>query len=212
MIRVKVCGLNDPVNTREVLRAGADFLGFIFYPGSRRYVGDNPVDLFRDLPLHARKIGVFVDEDPGKVIEVTGKFSLYAVQLHGHETPVQCRAVRQQGIRVIKAFGIGGNFEFSLLAGYVDVCDYFLFDSQTRLHGGSGLRFPWQELGKYSLDKPFFLSGGIEPGDAGTIRGLSHKSLFAADINSRFETEPGIKDTRIVKDFISDIKNRAYEF
>ena len=106
MIRVKVCGLNDPLNTREVLGAGADFLGFIFYPGSRRYVGDNPAELFRDLPLHAKKIGVFVDEDPGKVIEVTGQFGLYAVQLHGHETPVQCRAVRQQGIRVIKAFGI----------------------------------------------------------------------------------------------------------
>ncbi len=94
----------------------------------------------------------------------------------------------------------------------MDACDYFLFDSQTRHHGGSGMKFPWQELGKYSLDKPFFLSGGIGPGDAGRIRELSQRALFAADINSRFETVPGIKDSRIVKDFIRDIKNTAYEF
>ena len=210
MIRIKVCGLNDPLNTREMAEAGADFLGFIFYNGSRRYVGDHPAaDLFRNLPEHTRKVGVFVNEQPEKVIEIANRFSLNAVQLHGQEPAGFCQTIRQGGKQVIKAFGIDEDFDFNCLEPYLEACDYFLFDTHTRHHGGSGMKFPWHKLRDYTMNKPFFLSGGIGPDDVQMIREIFHKAFYAADINSRFEKTPGMKDTQLVRKFIQDIKTKA---
>ncbi len=208
MIKVKVCGLRDRINVRAVAAANPDYMGFIFYPGSKRYVGDSPdKDLFHEIPVKIKKVGVFVNEEPENILELAGKYNLNLVQLHGNESSDQCRTISSSGLRVIKAFGIGSDFDFERLVPYVPVCDYFLFDTQTELFGGTGLRFNWDLLSRYRLDLPFFLSGGIMVEDAGIIRSLSHPLLYAADINSRFEISPGIKDQDKVKSFIQKIKS-----
>lgn len=210
MIRVKVCGLTDPVNAREMADAGADYLGYIFYKRSKRYVGEPPkADLFLNLPEHTRKVGVFVNEEPERIIEIADRFGLNAVQLHGQEPADVCQTIRQWGKQVIKAFGMNEDMNFDCLASYMETCDYFLFDTHTGHHGGSGKKFPWHILRNYAMSKPFFLSGGIGPEDVQMIRRFSHKGLYAVDINSRFETAPGTKDTMLVRSFIQDIKTKA---
>jgi phosphoribosylanthranilate isomerase len=107
----------------------------------------------------------------------------------------------------MKAFGIGEDFDFDRLTEYKDACDYFLFDTQTMLHGGSGIKFRWERLAEYKLNLPFFLGGGIGPLDAQKVRSINHPRFFAADINSRFETSPGLKDIDTVKSFIQHFKH-----
>jgi len=129
------------------------------------------------------------------------------IQLHGVESPFSCLQLKSSGMIVVKAFSIGEKFNFENLFKYMPGCDYFLFDTKSETPGGSGKKFNWNILEGYSLDKPFFLSGGIGPEDAGLIKTLSNRGLFAVDINSRFETVPGIKDPVVVKTFIEEIKN-----
>jgi phosphoribosylanthranilate isomerase len=207
MNRVKVCGLTDAGNARQVADAGADFAGFIFYPRSKRFVGENPLmDLFMSLPAHVKKVGVFVNEKKERIIEIAKEYQLHLVQLHGAETAGFCNDLKLKGLSVMKAFGIGEDFTFDRLTDYKDTCDYFLFDTQTMLHGGSGIKFRWERLGEYKLNIPFFLGGGIGPLDAQKVRKIDHPGFFAADINSRFETSPGLKDIDTVKNFIQHFK------
>jgi phosphoribosylanthranilate isomerase len=207
MIKVKVCGMRDHRNVRSVISTGPDYLGFIFYPESPRFVGTNPdKGLFQEVPAGIRKVGVFVDEEPRNVLELAGQYNLNFVQLHGNESAAYCKTITAAGLGIIKAFGIGKAFDFESLRPYLPVCDYFLFDSRSDQHGGTGVRFDWNMLGLYTFDVPFFLSGGISCEDATNIRLLRHRSLYAVDINSRFESEPGIKDEGKVKSFIQEIK------
>jgi phosphoribosylanthranilate isomerase len=208
MNRVKVCGLTDAGNARQVADAGADFAGFIFYPQSKRFVGEAPhADLFMNIPAHVKKVGVFVNEKKEKIIEIVRKYQLDLVQLHGTETAGFCNDLRSKGISVMKAFGIGEGFDFDRLTDYKDTCDFFLFDTRTILYGGSGIKFRWERLEEYKLKMPFFLGGGIGPLDVQKVRCISHPCFFAADINSRFETAPGMKDIDSVKTFIQHFKN-----
>jgi phosphoribosylanthranilate isomerase len=110
-------------------------------------------------------------------------------------------------LQVIKTFGVDQHFEFEALAPYLKVCDFFLLDTKSDLHGGTGLKFNWEKIGQYHESLPFFLSGGIEPADAGIIKALRNPALYAVDINSRFETEPGIKNIQQVRSFIKEIKS-----
>ncbi len=208
MNRIKVCGLTNPENAREIAEAGADFAGFIFHPSSKRFVGKEPdPELFRSIPGHVKKVGVFVNEVRTRVIEAVIRHRLNMVQLHGSESAEYCHAVRSTGVPVIKAFGIGEEFSFDMLKEFKTACDFFLFDTQTVLHGGSGVKFRWERLAEYELDVPFFLGGGIGPQDVEKIRAVSHPALYATDINSRFELSPGMKDVYQVKNFIREIKN-----
>jgi phosphoribosylanthranilate isomerase len=208
MNRVKVCGLTDAGNARLVADAGADFAGFIFYPRSKRFVGENPhPDLLMNLPARVKKVGVFVDEKIETIIEIAQKYQLHMVQLHGAESAGFCYDLSIKGISVMKAFGIGEDFDFSSLTAYKDTCDYFLFDTKTMLHGGSGIKFRWETLGEYKLNLPFFLGGGIGPLDVQKVRNISHPGFYAADINSRFEISPGLKDIETVKSFIQHFKH-----
>lgn len=208
MSKVKVCGLKDARNALQVAEAGADYAGFIFYPLSKRYVGESPdEELFRNIPPHVKKVGVFVNEDKERIIDIALKYGLDLIQLHGAEQVGFCHDLRLKGITVMKAFGIGEDFNFERLADYKDTCDFFLFDTQTMLHGGSGIKFRWERLEEYKLNIPFFLGGGIGPLDVQKVRSVKHPCFFAADINSRFETAPGIKDIDIVKTFIQHFKH-----
>jgi phosphoribosylanthranilate isomerase len=208
MIKVKVCGMRDRLNIQAIAAVGPDYLGFIFYQGSKRYVGINPDKvLFSEIPAGIKKVGVFVNEKPEIVLALANQYDLNLVQLHGDETAAYCRAIVSAGLSIIKAFGIGPGFNFESLVPYLPVCDYFLFDAQSGQHGGSGLQFNWQTLNLYQLEVPFFLSGGISYEDARAIRSLCHPALYAVDINSKFETAPGFKDIDKVKTFIQEIKS-----
>ena len=207
MIKVKVCGLTDPSNVKEIAEAKPDFMGFIFYRGSPRYVGEDPeIRLFDQMPPDIKKTGVFLNEDNQKIVELANRFGLEIVQLHGNESPVTCFRLKSSGLSVIKSFNIDMDFSFDLLDQYAPCCDYFLFDSKSLAAGGSGKKFNWEKLEEYGKGKQFFLSGGIGPEDAELLTSVNNKNLFAVDINSRFETAPGIKDSSRVKKFINAVK------
>ena len=207
MLKVKVCGLSDPGNVREITKSGPDFMGFIFYPYSGRYVGKCPDPLLFDLvPAPIIRTGVFVNENITNVLENIRKFRLGAVQLHGSETPEYCTRVKVTGSILIKSFGIDNGFDFNILKSYLGCCDYFLFDRKTEIHGGSGTKFDWEKLDEYKIEKPFFLSGGIGFNDLEPLKKFRHKKFFGVDVNSRFETSPGIKDTSRIRDFITKLK------
>jgi len=212
MIRVKVCGMTDPLNVREIVLAKPDFIGFIFFPGSPRYVGEEAdMNLFSSLPSGIMSTGVFLNEDNKKILDISVRNDLDVIQLHGNESPETCLQLKSEGLIVIKAFNIDAGFTFDTLTRYKKSCDFFLFDTKGKTAGGSGKKFDWAKLEEYLPDKPFFLSGGIGPEDAGVIKSMINRGLFAVDINSRFEISPGIKDSVLVKEFVEEIKNYQYE-
>lgn len=208
MLKVKVCGITDADNAKAIAETGIDFAGFIFYPGSKRYVGEMPDNrLFENIPESVVKVGVFVNENPSTVMGISRFAGIEMVQLHGNETVSYCGSLRSCGLKVIKAFRIGSKTDLQLINAYSDVCDYFLFDSSTGSYGGSGTKFNWQIIEGAGFSKPFFLSGGIGPEDAHLLKKITCNMFFAADINSRFEVKPGIKDTDKVKKFTDQIRN-----
>ncbi|HQH40280.1 MAG TPA: phosphoribosylanthranilate isomerase [Bacteroidales bacterium] len=206
---IKICGTKDPDNIREVVALQPDLLGFIFYSKSPRYIGKNPdFALFREIPSGIGKTGVFVNTEPEAVLIQSKKLELDFVQLHGEESPNDCRILTHNGLQVIKAFQINSSFRFELLKQYAPFCRFFLFDTPTSTYGGSGKQFNWSVLDYYEGPVPFFLSGGIGPEDAGKLTGFSHPFLAGVDVNSRFETSPGIKDIAQLKKFIHIIRQR----
>jgi len=208
MRKVKVCGICDVQNVKEIAGAGADYLGFIFYPGSKRFVGKNPdTSLFCQVSSGILKAGVFVDEKADMILKTSERYNLDIIQLHGKESSDYCRSLKAYGLLIIKAFGINSNFDFNQLNPYMNTCDFFLFDTQSINYGGSGSKFDWRKIAGYQLDKPFFLSGGIGPDDVQIIKAFDHSRFFGVDINSRFETSHGVKDAGMVKKFIDEIKN-----
>ena len=206
-LRLKICGMKAPSNILEVAALQPDYMGFIFYKQSKRYAGGLSAELLKDLPLNIKKTGVFVDESLSVAAKFVTEFGFSAIQLHGAETPEYCLELKEllpPGTEIIKAFGVDERFDFAQLRAYEAVVDYFLFDTQTPGHGGSGKVFNWSLLARYELDKPYFLSGGIGPEHAEDIGNLKDKRLYAIDVNSRFELEPGLKQI----DKLNDFKNK----
>jgi len=207
MIRIKICGMNDPVNVTEISALNPDYLGFIFHKGSSRFVGAEPdMKLFHNVLPGIKKVGVFLNERSQRILEISMGTGIDVIQLHGNEIPDYCDRIKSCGLTVIKVFNINNEFSFDSLIPYLSKCDYFLFDTKSRKHGGSGRKFDWKKLEGYYFDKPFFLSGGIGPEDPELLNLIINKGLFAIDINSRFEISPGVKDIRLVKTFINSIK------
>lgn len=206
-LKIKVCGMRDPENVSGVVAARPDFIGFIFYPKSKRFVGFEPMPEVLDvIPDSVKKVGVFVDETPEKVLEIYQNWKLDVVQLHGHEAPDYCRQFQSLGITVFKAFSVDESFDFTILEAYSTVCDYFLFDTKGQLPGGTGQKFNWQLLKNYKGLIPFFLSGGIGPDDLEAIRNFEHPRWRGIDINSGFEISPALKDVIKVKNFIAEVR------
>lgn len=201
-MKLKVCGLKYADNITAVSEAKPDFMGFIFYKNSTRYIGDDFV--MPETKNTIKKVGVFVDTNEEQIVEMITKYSLDLIQLHGSETPEYCFKINTLK-PVIKAFGINNGFDFNICNEYKNSCSYFLFDTKTETHGGSGIKFDWKILNNYSVDKPYFLSGGISIDDVAEIKKLNNKNLFAIDINSKFEIEPGIKNTELIKQFKNEL-------
>jgi len=198
--------MRDLENIQELILLQPDYLGFIFYSKSPRYINPDLSEEYSDIPNYITKTGVFVNEDTEKIISIAKKFKLQAIQLHGNESPATCIELQNAGFKVIKAFGINTEFEFQKLEAYVNACDYFLFDTKVAQHGGSGKKFNWKVLDQYPYDKMFFLSGGIESDDAETIVKIEHPLIYAIDINSCFEIAPALKDVKKVKSFIEKVR------
>lgn len=206
-LKIKVCGMRNPKNIQEVLLSAPDYLGYIFHPNSKRYVGAEPDPVIFDrIPSTTQKVAVFVNETLEKVLDICRKHQIKVAQLHGNESPEYCRKVQENGLMVFKVFSVGEQFDFSILENYTDAVDFFLFDTKGKLPGGTGQKFNWEILKNYKLKVPFVLSGGIGLEDTGTIMKFEHDQLFAVDINSGFELEPALKDTIKVHDFISQIR------
>jgi phosphoribosylanthranilate isomerase len=199
-MKFKVCGLKNRENIVEVLACKPDFIGFIFYDKSPRYIGEELELSFVQSISTSKKVGVFVNESEIKMLDIASCYGLDYLQLHGAETSEFCKQI-QKSMPVIKAFQINDDFDFSELNEYEDACTYFLFDSKSKQYGGSGETFNWEKLNEYKLQKPFFLSGGIDLENIEQVLLLKSEfpNLYAIDVNSKFETEPGIKDVAKIK-------------
>lgn len=205
-LKLKVCGMRESVNILELSKLKIDYIGFIFYSKSKRFVdGRLNVETLSELPKNLKKIGVFVDEDLDYVKLQIQKFDLNGVQLHGNESPEYCQSLRNLNLEIIKAFSLDENFEFNELNEYQNNVDFFLFDTKGKEHGGNGVSFDWSMLSKYTIDKPYFLAGGIDLQHINDIVNLNDNKLYAVDINSKFEIEPGLKNITKIKQFKAQI-------
>lgn len=204
-LKIKVCGMKHAANIAAVAELRPDYMGFIFYEKSPRYISEVSAELIKYVPQEIKTVGVFVDEDLETVKALVQKHYLKAVQLHGNESADFCKEVKAAGVEVIKAFGVHSDFDFNVLEEYETEVDYFLFDTQTPAHGGSGKVFDWTLLNHYQLSKPYFLSGGIDLNHAEQIKSINDERLYAIDINSKFELEPGLKDVVKLKEFFKEL-------
>ena len=201
---IKVCGMREPENIRAVEALGIDLMGFIFWPPSSRYVGEKP----SYLPRNCRRVGVFVDAALPDILAAVEDFRLDGVQLHGHETPEAIAALKAHipGVRIVKSLAVAGPEDLAQAEAYADVCDAFLFDTKGKLPGGNGRQFDWSVLQRYRGRLPFLLSGGIGPDDAQRIRAFDVPGCIGIDLNSRFETAPGLKDVDALRTFIETVR------
>lgn len=210
-MKIKICGMNNIDNISAIAALEPDYLGFIFYPHSKRYVGnDFNLDTVAESVKKIKKVGVFVNDTLGAISEKIKKYNLDYVQLHGDETPAFCESIKTLNVNVIKAFQLDSNFQFSYLKNYSHACDYFLFDSKSVHYGGSGVAFDWTILKKYQLNIPFFLSGGIGLDNINDVLKINHNQFYAVDLNSKLETQPGIKSEMDCQKIIELIKNAKY--
>lgn len=204
-MKIKVCGLRDADNLKAVAELAPDFIGFIFYHQSPRFVGDTlDEDVVKNLPI--RKVGVFVNASPDLILRTVKKYDFQYVQLHGTETPDYCRSLRNRGLSLIKAFRVDESFNFSMLNNYKAHCDFFLFDAKGDQPGGNGHTFDWSILHRYDNEKPFFISGGIGLHNLDQLAQLKDMKLYGVDVNSQVETAPGVKDVAKIKELITQLR------
>jgi phosphoribosylanthranilate isomerase len=206
-MQIKICGMRDAQNIQDLLELQPDYIGFIFYPNSKRFIS---IDAFLALNLDSyttQKVGVFVNEDIKKVIQIATLAELDYIQLHGDETVEYCENLKYLDFKIIKAFGIHEKFDFQVLNEYQEVCEYFLFDTKTNEYGGSGKTFDWKLLDQYSLNKKIFLSGGLKLEHLASIKSLPYYSkIQALDFNSQLEISPTFKNIQLCSALISEIK------
>ena len=203
---IKICGMTQPDNIKAVLMLKPDFMGFIFYPHSPRCIaGIVDPDFIQGIASSVITTGVFVNESPQAILQTAKTYGLRAIQLHGSETPEDCQTLQSEGLTVIKAFGIKTAADLLQTERYAACTDYFLFDTQSKNHGGTGQSFDWSVLKNHALTKPWFLGGGIAPEN---ISEAAATGCHALDLNSRFEIEPGIKDINSLKEAIKQIRKQ----
>ena len=206
-MKIKVCGMVSPGNLEQVCTLQPDFVGFIFYAASKRYVGESPDPALFQIPAKGiRKVGVFVNESLEKVRAAFDSGQLHMLQLHGEESPEYCRTLSREGYPLIKALSVPSDPK--LLEAYREYVEFFLFDTPDPAYGGSGRKFDWNDLKKLPSSIPFLLSGGIGAEDAGAVGEVEHEGLLGVDLNSAFESSPGIKDVKMLKEFMRNISKK----
>lgn len=210
-MKIKICGLKDPENTRQISEANPDYMGFIFYPKSLRFVGEKfSKNTLETIPKNILKTAVFVNESKENMLKIVRNYGFEAIQLHGNEPPEMCMQLKEEKVNVIKAFAIDETFDFNSLIPYETHCDYFLFDTKTPAFGGSGKTFDWTLLSQYQLETPFFMSGGLGIENIEEILNLKHSKLQGLDFNSKLEDTPGLKNIQITNTVLDTIRNYEY--
>ena len=202
--------MRDADNIREVeqlstinCQLSINWMGFIFWPKSSRYVSERPAYL----PTNCKRVGVFVDENIEQVKRTADEYQLDMIQLHGSESPDYICDLRADvsSPAIIKAFNIATKEDFEAAKPYEGIVDYFLFDTKGPSVGGNGAKFDWTVLADYVGETPFLLSGGIGPDDAARIRSFLHPQQAGIDLNSRFELAPGMKDVSALRKFLNEL-------
>ncbi len=206
---IKVCGMRNAENIRLVERLAPDWMGFICWSGSSRFVGDTP----DYMPDTCSRAGVFVNPSPEEIQDYVARLGLDTIQLHGKESPEFCKEIKAlrrskngSPLQLIKAFSIAADGKFPATAAYEDCCDYFLFDTHCATVGGSGRTFDWDCLKQYRGKRPFLLSGGIGEEHAGALKRFSHPMWAGVDLNSRFEDSPAVKNVEKLRNFIHQLR------
>lgn len=236
-MKVKVCGMRNADNVRQVAELGVDMMGFIFYPKSPRCFKEVDEENFFVLPRtdadeHVKRVGVFVDDEFPNIETQILRLGLDAVQFHGNESPEFIKEFQEMNkdflfnyikpwldkhglpfhtkpFSIIKAISVSTAEDVLKYKDYVGAVDLFLFDTKCKTVGGSGQQFDWSVLQAYDGDTPFLLSGGIGPDDAERIKEFHHPKCIGIDLNSKFEIEPGLKDVEKLKNFIEAIKSSS---
>jgi phosphoribosylanthranilate isomerase len=207
-VKVKICGLTSKLD--QISELDIDYVGFIFYSKSPRYVvGKLSPEELAALPSRIQKVGVFVNEDQQLIRQLVFDYQLDFVQLHGIESPEVCQDLQQQDIRVIKAFGVGEQFDFEVLKPYLGKVSFFLFDTATVSHGGSGKAFDWSLLKQYPFEVPIFVGGGVGVDNLESLLSQEIPHLYAVDMNSKLEISPGLKDIAKAQAAIRVLKGLA---
>jgi len=211
--------MREPDNILEVGQLPVDWLGFIFYANSPRAVKPGLAKWLQEqeAALSGKKrAGVFVNAEIEEVLNGVHDFQLDLVQLHGEESPEYCQLIRNlmettsmRKAQLMKAFQVGEIFDFNRVYPYAAHCAYVLFDTKGKNYGGNGKQFNWALLQQYQGVTPFFLSGGIGPEDAAEVQAFRHPQLYGIDLNSKFETAPGVKDPALLKSFLKTLKNES---
>ncbi len=217
-MKIKICGMREAENIRIIEKllishsekinaqeaehsyGNTPMMGFIFFPKSPRFVFQKPAYL----PSGIERVGLFVNSDTKDILPHIEEYDLSYVQLHGKETPTQCKKLRQR-IKIIKAFSIAGTKDVEITQEYEDCCDLYVFDTKCENYGGSGKSFDWSLLKTYKGKTPFLLSGGIGVEHIETLKTLRHPLLAGYDLNSRFESIPGIKNPQLLETFLSGL-------
>ena len=208
-MQVKICGMREAANLWAVADLKPHYLGFIFYGKSARYMRDTlSASRVRNLPAGTKRVGVFVNADLANVQATASAYGLDYVQLHGHETPAYCQQAHAAGLRIIKAFAVDNDFDFSQLAAYAPACALFLFDTKGALPGGNGVAFDWGVLGQYHGPVGFLLSGGLGPNNLDELRRFTHPYLVGYDFNSHLETAPGLKDVAATRQLLERLREQ----
>ncbi|MCH5246936.1 MAG: phosphoribosylanthranilate isomerase [Muribaculaceae bacterium] len=211
-MKIKVCGITGREDALELKNSHVSFLGFIFYKSSPRNAFLTEPETIKELGNHFETVGVFVNEAFDNIVEICRKRGITTVQLHGNESNEFCQKLKSKDFRVIKAIPVGCDMTAESLNNlsrqYYRTVDYLLFDTKGKNVGGNGTKFNWEILEGYDGDIPYLLSGGIGPEDVGTLKSLATKSLngfSGLDLNSRFETSPGKKDTSKIIEFLNNL-------
>ena len=195
-MKIKVCGMRDASNIQELCSLPIDYIGFIFFNKSSRYVAELPQV---NIPLSIQRVGVFVNATLPYIKEQAALFELDVIQLHGDESPAFCEEIKSLGFTIFKAFGIDEDFDWTFLAAYEKVVDYFLFDTKSKQYGGTGLTFNWEILKQYPYEKAYLLSGGLSIDNIQEALQFEDERLYGLDLNSKFEIEPGLKNIQTLK-------------
>jgi len=196
-LKLKVCGMRENQNIKDVLSIDPDFMGFIFFEKSPRHLEEDwQPEVIHEFPKDTMKVGVFVNEALEKVYKKVQDYQLDMVQLHGNESVEYCQKLQSLRVSVMKVFSVDEAFDFESVVPYQKACKQFLFDTKAAGgYGGHGKAFDWNLLEKYKLDTPFLLAGGIDLDNFQDLTSIQNPAFMGIDVNSKFEIEPAQKDT-----------------
>ena len=201
---VKVCGLREVDNIKDIVQLPIDYIGLIFYDKSPRFV-EKVLDLPKD--EHIKRVGVFVNASIDYIVQKIKDYQLDCVQLHGNESVEFCQQLLDTcHVSIVKAISVATKEDVRIAENYTSVADVLLFDTKVPTHGGSGEKFDWDIIHAYQGNKPFLLSGGISKDDVESIRNIKHEQFLGIDLNSKFEISAGYKNVQLLNDFVKAIK------